>query len=42
MRFNYLFVDVNKLGFIGSGSTATLKQIGQSFNAVGVRLQFSN
>jgi len=42
MRFNYLIADVNKLGFAGTGSSATLQQIGQKFNAVGVRLQFSN
>ncbi len=42
MRFNYLFVDVNKLGVIGSGPSATLQEVGQNFNAFGVRLQFSN
>ncbi len=42
MRFNYLIADVDKLGFIGSGTTATLQQIGQKFNAFGVRLQFAN
>jgi phosphate-selective porin OprO/OprP len=42
MRFNYLIVDVDKLGFIGSGSSAALQEIGQNFTAFGVRLQFSN
>jgi phosphate-selective porin OprO/OprP len=42
MRFNYLIVDVNKLGFVTSGSTTTLQQIGQNFNALGLRLQFTN
>ena len=42
MRFNYLIVDVNKLGFVTTGSTTTLQQIGQKFNAFGARLQFTN
>ena len=42
MRFNYLLVDVDKLGVVGSGSTATLQQIGQKFSAFGARLQLTN
>jgi phosphate-selective porin OprO and OprP len=42
MRFNYLIADVNRLGFIGTGATASLQQIGQKFQAFGMRLQFSN
>jgi len=42
MRFNYLIVDMSKLGFITSGGTTTLQQIGQNFNAFGLRLQYSN
>jgi phosphate-selective porin OprO/OprP len=42
MRFNYLLVDVDKLGVIGSGGTATLAQIGQRFSAFGARLQLTN
>ena len=42
MRFNYLIVDVNKLGFVTSGGATTLQQIGQNFNAFGLRLQYSN
>ena len=42
MRFNYLIVDVNKLGVVGTGPSAALRQIGQNFTAFGVRLQFSN
>ena len=42
MRFNYLHVDVDKLGFVTSGSSTTLQQVGQKFNAFGARLQLSN
>ena len=42
MRFNYLIVDVNKLGFVTAGGTTTLQQIGQKFTAFGARLQFTN
>jgi phosphate-selective porin OprO/OprP len=42
MRFNYLIVDVSKLGFVTAGGTTTLQQIGQNFNAFGMRLQYSN
>ena len=42
MRFNYLIVDVSKLGFVTSGATTSLQQVGQNFTALGVRLQFSN
>jgi len=42
MRFNYLFVDVNKLGLVTTAGVTTLQQIGQNFNAFGVRLQFTN
>ena len=35
MRFNYLIVDVNKLNAAG-------QQIGQNFNVLAIRLQFSN
>lgn len=42
MRFNYLIADVNKLGFIDTGGSASLQQIGQTFHAFGMRLQFSN
>ena len=42
MRFNYVIADIDKLGFIGTGATASLQQIGQKFQAVGMRLQFSN
>lgn len=42
MRFNYLHVDVDKLGFVTNGSSTTLQQVGQQFNAFGARLQLSN
>ena len=42
MRFNYLIVDVGKLGFVTSGGSTTLQPIGQNYNAMGVRLQFTN
>ena len=42
MRFNYLIVDVNKLGFVTSAGAATLQEIGQNFTAMGLRLQFTN
>ena len=42
MRFNYLIVDVNKLGFVTSAGATTLQQIGQNFTALGARLQFTN
>jgi len=42
MRLNYLIVDVNKLGFVTSGSSTTLQQVGQKFSAFGARLQFTN
>jgi hypothetical protein len=35
MRFNYLIVDVNKLNAAG-------QQIGQDFNVLAIRLQYSN
>jgi phosphate-selective porin OprO/OprP len=42
LRFNYLIVDVNKLGFVTTGGVTTLQQIGQNFTALGARLQFTN
>jgi phosphate-selective porin OprO/OprP len=42
MRFNYLIVDVNKLGFVTTAGTTTLQEIGQNFSALGLRLQFTN
>ena len=42
MRFNYEIVDLNKLGVVGSGSTATLQQVGQDFDVIAMRLQFTN
>lgn len=42
MRFDYLIVDVNKLGFVTTGATTALQPIGQNFNAFGLRLQYSN
>jgi phosphate-selective porin OprO and OprP len=42
MRFNYLIIDVNKLGFVTSGGATTLQQIGQNLNAFALRLQYSN
>ena len=42
MRFNYLIVDVSKLGFVTSGGSTTLQEIGQNFTAMCARLQFTN
>ena len=42
LRFNYLIVDVNKLGFITTGSSTVLGQVGQKFDVMGMRLQFTN
>jgi phosphate-selective porin OprO/OprP len=42
-RFNYLLVDVDKLGVVGANpATATLQQIGQRFSAFGARVQVTN
>ena len=42
MRLDYLIAKVNKLGFVTSSGATTLQQIGQNFNAFGLRLQYSN
>jgi hypothetical protein len=42
LRFNYLIADVDKLGFITTGASTVLGDVGQNFNAVAVRLQFTN
>jgi phosphate-selective porin OprO/OprP len=41
--FNYLSIDVNKLGTVGSLSgTSQLVQVGQHIDAFAMRLQFTN
>ena len=42
MRFNYINAKVNRLGFITTGASTVLGQIGQNFDVYAVRLQFSN
>ena len=42
LRFNYLNGKVDKLGFITTGTSTVLGQVGQNFSVYALRLQISN